>query len=78
MASMTDVAGVNVGGVKGMFLNIKCMPCTKICITRVFLLLDMVFHITFAASIMRTDRKYIYIPQRGVQWTQGVVVYIIL
>ena len=45
-----DVGGANVGGVNvGMFFDIKCVSCTKICVTRVFLLLNTVFYITFAA-----------------------------
>ena len=44
-----DVGGVNVGGVKGMFVGIKWMSCTTLFITCVFMLSNIVFHITFVA-----------------------------
>ena len=37
-----------MGRVKGMLVYKKCMYCTNICITRAFMLLNMVCYITFA------------------------------
>ena len=42
-----DVGGVNVGGVKGMLSDIRCMSCAKLCTTCAFLLQSTVFYITF-------------------------------